>query len=122
MAAGFVVCRVLAIEGGGKGPGQGLFADPHGAFEEKGMGQPILGHGAVQQFFRLVLADDVSKRKRDVFLELFHFRIIKAHGERRKMKGREEAKRDFAGRGKRRAGGKALFVGAMQFPAEKSVV
>jgi hypothetical protein len=91
-AAGLVIRRVLAVESGGKGAGKGLFADPHGPFEEQGMAQPLLCHGALQQVLGLVLPDDLGKRKDDVFLGLFHRRIIKAPVERRKVKGREEPK------------------------------
>jgi hypothetical protein len=62
----------MAVEGGGKSAGQGFFANPHGAFEEKGVGQPALLYGVAQQFFSLILADDPGKRKGDGFLSLFH--------------------------------------------------
>ena len=77
LTAGFEADWAMAVEGGGKGPGQGFFANPHGAFEEKGVGQPALLDGAVQQFFGLILADDPGKRKGCDFLGLFHVRYHK---------------------------------------------
>ena len=122
MATGFGPLGGLAVEGRGKGSGQSFFANPHGALEEKGVPQPPLFHGAVQHFFSLVLADDFGKRKSGVLLVRFHARIIKGHGERRKMKGCKRARRASAGCEGRRVEEKSLFAGGAQFPAEKSVV